>query len=247
MPNYQSVPRSDSGGPSIEPAVLRRLRSISPGLTPVWRNMMWDPWNPDVALIAERGEHAGSAVPWPGGGGRWLIFHDAPGKRVEFLFVLQTKDGAYHPLDGRVCDQLVTDLARTMDPSQIAEYMQQIDERSRAKIKAKMADLQEQKFTQNRRKTREAMASIGTTDEAKIAAIEARIKTLTPAAEAGDIAARIEANDLRSQLPNQRAPSAIFYPGQDDRRSSAEKQPIPLTAEQEGWELPDLKEELHGT
>ena len=213
MPNYQRLPRADSGGPSIEPSVLRRLRSISPGLRTIWRNHRWDPFDPDHALITKSGPGTGEPVPWQMGGGRFLMFHDAGKGCVEFLFVIQTRSGAYHPVDHRVCDRLVADLARTMTPSQIVDYAEQLDVKSRLRLKEKLDDLNLQKFSQNPRKVREAMESIGTGREAAI--------------------------------EHTRSPAAIFYPGMDSHESSAERRQIPLTPSEEGWELPDVKKELH--
>lgn len=216
MRNYATVPRSDSGGPSIEPSVLRRLRCISPGLKAVWRNYRFDAFNPDVPLHAERGEFAGKPVPWPGGWGRWIMFHQAPGKRAEFLFVVQRKDGRFFPLDGRVCNQLAGDLARQMKPEQIAEYMQQIDEDSRRALKKRLEELQGDTFAANPQKVRQALESVNRKGE--------------------------------SDAPSRRgrAAKAIIYPGMDSHASSAERGQIPTTPKEEGWELPDVKEELHG-
>lgn len=213
MASYTALPESHGGAPAIEPSVLRRLATISRGLKPVWRNYVFD-YQTAGTLIGERGAVAGKPVPWPGGGGRWIMFHEAELGRVEFLFVIQTRDGHYHPLDHRVPDMLAADIARRAKPSEIADLMEQMDERSRKKLREHYDQLQMDKFRENPRKIREALQNIGS-------------------------------REAPSQ--NVRSVNPMSYRGQGLRRSSAEQTAIPLTAEEEGWYLPDMRKELHGT
>lgn len=148
---------SDSDAPAVEPSVTRRLRSIHPGLKPVWKRYRLDYFTGNW-LIAEQGEFSGRPVPWDFGGGRWVMcLENSQG--FHLVFVVRDEDGRYMPLDHRVCDRLVLDafMSARHKPDELAAIISDSGMVRTDSLRAKLTDLREQFTRANRRKFEEVL------------------------------------------------------------------------------------------
>lgn len=149
--------RSDSDAPTIDMSVLARLRSVNPDLFVIWKRYRID-YQTGRYLIVEKGPERGNPVPWPYGGGRWLVcIRNLHGSHVLFP-VFDPEDGeSYAPIDHRVVDRLLMDAAKFMSPEEIAATLESQQEVRTEKLRNHLKLLQEENFQRNKKKILEVL------------------------------------------------------------------------------------------
>jgi hypothetical protein len=233
--------RDDGGAPAKDEGVLRALRAINPHLHVAWKRFRFDVKTGRYLIVA-RGKDAGEPVPWPNGGGRWCVFVKND-EGVHFLFAhMSMPEGEFLPLDDRLCQRLLLDAARFMSPEEIVSLREDAELRHRDKLRGVMDDIYVENINRNRKKGEEAMqVDPNTTRWHCLACGHDGAPTVT---SMGGVpmsqCTRCGSTDM-SDMPV-RDPKIFSYPGQENRATRLST--VQKSAEEDGWELVNVKEEM---